>query len=465
MSYTSFMFLLYFPISVMIYWLVNKRYRLLVMLLTNIIFILSFSVESLLLVTIVSLVSYISILLMRKYERFKSIISNIYIIILILLFMYLKFSNYFITLGNRIFDFNADLLSIIASLGFSFYMIQNIMLVKDYENNKISYSEISFLKIFVFNSNFLTIIQGPINKYQKYIGQLNNNFSNEKLQFGIMLMVIGLFKKLIISSRLSLVTSELFTNYANYSGKMVILAAVLYTIELYFDFMAAVDISRGISYMYNIELPINFNKPYSAVSIRDFWSRWHITLTTFFREYLYFPLGGSRKGKLRQYLNIYIVFIASAIWHGTGVNFLVWGLYQASLQVIESILNIKTYENNRILKYIRNLWTLILISFGWLMFNASGFKAFIYMVKSIFIPYGSAISFPMLTISGLDVIIVALGIMLIYIIQEEPQYDQVYGKYSRFFNYKTIYLMLIFILIFGMYGPGFNASDFIYMGF
>lgn len=468
MTYTSFVFLMFFPIGIITYWIVKPVFRKWIILLMNFIFLMTWSPFQLLFIIIFSSVTYFTgNQLLNNYKN-KKIIKTAYIIIVVTFFIYLKFSNYFIGNINNFMGFSLNTLKIWMPIGFSFYMIQSLMYIIDIDKGVITKESINYFDFLIFNSFFMTLIQGPITKYQKFVFELTNHEDNseEKFKKGLNIFVAGLFKKLMIASRLSILSNEIFGNYSSYSGRVIVIGTLAFTLELYFDFSSAVDISRGISLMLGIELPENFNNPYRALSIRDFWSRWHMTLTAFFREYIYFPLGGSKKGKLIQFRNIYIIFIVSALWHGTGLNFILWGLFHATLQVIESALQIGSTPSSKFSGFIKWLYTFTMINIGWLIFKAPGIKAAYRIIRSVFTPYNLPLLLKGLLINGTDILIIVFAIIIINL-RSYPQYnDNLSLKYfdsNRVF--KLSYIMLLVILIFGYYGPGFSSSDFIYMGF
>lgn len=471
MTYTSFLFLISFPVFIILYWMTNFKVRKLLLIGLNLAFLFSFSKKAVIFALAISLASYCVSQLIIRLPKYKNVIKRIFVSIVVLSFVYLKFTNYLLNIVNDFMNLNIGLISMFAPIGFSFYIIQCIMFVVDVSNDKVAHSDINILDFLTFNTYFLTIIQGPINKYQNFKNQLTNTreFNQSFLKEGLYLFSMGLLKKLIIVNRLNGLTSEIFGNYSDYSGKAILIATLFYTIELYMDFSAAVDIARGISFMFGIELPNNFNNPYKSLSIREFWSRWHITLTTFFREYLYFPLGGSRKGVARQYLNIYIIFIVSALWHGTGLNYLLWGIFHASLQIIEVSINknpkVKTLPDNAVTKFIKWIYTFTMINIGWLMFNASGLKAFLRMFKSIFRNYNVPLNLNIASLKGIDLLICFVAIIFVFYreMKNDNKQDPMRKNNNQVFLFT--YLVVIFVLIFGYYGVGFNASDFIYMGF
>lgn len=225
---------------------------------------------------------------------------------------------------------------------------------------------------------------GPLVKPQDLIPQFHN-FQNKKcninnLMVGIRLFNIGLFKKAILADTFSRAVGWGFDNIYVLTSMDVVVIMLAYTFQIYFDFSGYSDMAVGIAKMMNINLSINFDSPYKAISIRDFWNRWHITLTKFLTQYIYIPLGGSKKGKIKTYINIMIVFLISGIWHGANWTFILWGLLYGLLQVIERI---GEKIRNKINIVIQWMVTFTLINFLWLLFRADSVSQWIYLIKQI----------------------------------------------------------------------------------
>ena len=325
-------------------------------------------------------------------------------------------------------------------------------------------------------------MQGPISRYDQLAPELftPHKFSFERLKSGMLLFMYGVFKKIVIADRAAIFVNQVFGNYNDYQGFEIIIAMVLYTIQIYTDFSGCVDISRGVSEVLGIKLINNFDHPYFAVSIKDFWRRWHISLSTWFRDYIYIPLGGNRKGKLRKHANLFIVFLVSGLWHGVGVHYIVWGMIHGFYQIFGELTaspRDKFYEkcgvnkNTFSFKFGRQLTTFVLVTVAWLFFRADGFIAGCRMLRSAFVLNPWVLTDDSLFEIGLDgkdwnVLLLSIAILLVvsllqgkYSLREELQ------KQTCWFRYTIYILALLFISIFGVYGPGYNVSQFIYMQF
>ncbi|MEJ6458307.1 MBOAT family protein [Fusobacterium nucleatum] len=335
---------------------------------------------------------------------------------------------------------------------------------------------------------FPIFLQGPISRYEQLENQLitYHKFDYKQFCFGLQLALWGFFKKLVISNRLSMITNEIFDKNTEYTGIIILLSGMCYALELYTDFSGAVDISRGIAQSMNISLVQNFNFPNSATSIKDFWNRWHISLSTWLRDYIYIPLGGNRKGKFRKYINIAITFFISGLWHGVGFKFIIWGLlhafYQILADLITSTLNkikeIFKYkkilsfisDNNNLETFISKFTTFILVSIAWIFFRASDWKVAYTMIKKINKKFFSSIEklIESGSIDKKDFIVLITSLLILYFWERVSQKIQVREKISKFYlpiRWFLYILLIHIIVIFGIYGEGYNPANFIYMGF
>ena len=372
-------------------------------------------------------------------------------------------------------------------LGISFYTLQGIAYVFDIYKSKYK-AEKNFMHFLLYMTFFPIFLQGPISRYEQLENQLitYHKFDYKQFCFGLQLALWGFFKKLVISNRLSMITNEIFDKNTEYTGIIILLSGMCYALELYTDFSGAVDISRGIAQSMNISLVQNFNFPNSATSIKDFWSRWHISLSTWLRDYIYIPLGGNRKGKFRKYINIAITFFISGLWHGVGFKFIIWGLlhafYQILADLITSTLNkikeIFKYkkilsfisDNNNLETFISKFTTFILVSIAWIFFRASDWKVAYTMIKKINKKFFSSIEklIESGSIDKKDFIVLITSLLILYFWERVSQKIQVREKISKFYlpiRWFLYILLIHIIVIFGIYGEGYNPANFIYMGF
>lgn len=269
----------------------------------------------------------ISIRKFNNYKAAKKIIFSIVLIFNIGLIFYYKYYDFFVTNTNKFFHTTFTLQNIILPLGISFFTIQQISYVIDVYRGKAE--RVSFIEYTVYVTFFPQLIAGPIVRYDELIPQLKDRrlktFHWDNFTRGIYGFVLGMSKKVLIADMFGRVANYGFTNYTTLNSASLFFACFSYTIQIYFDFSGYSDMAIGLGKMLNFSLPINFYSPYKALTISEFWNRWHLTLTRFLREYVYFPLGGNKKGICRTYLNIFFVFLISGIWHGANWTFILWG--------------------------------------------------------------------------------------------------------------------------------------------
>ena len=315
--------------------------------------------------------------------------------------IYLKFFAYLLEkLHIQSIVLNSIASKLYLPLGISFYTLQGIAYIVDIYKNKYKIEK-NFIHFLLYMTFFPIFLQGPISRYEQLERQLitHHKFDYKQFCFGLQLALWGLFKKLVISNRLNMISNEIFDKNTEYTGIIMLLSGMCYALELYTDFSGAVDISRGIAQSMNINLIQNFNFPNSATSIKDFWSRWHISLSTWLRDYIYIPLCGNRKGTFRKYINITITFFVSGLWHGVGFKFIIWGLLHAFYQILADLIvdtlnKIKEVfkyrkilslisDNNNLEIFISKFITFILLSVAWIFFRASDWKTAYTMVKKL----------------------------------------------------------------------------------
>ena len=316
-------------------------------------------------------------------ERKKKSVLAVGILLNIGLIFYFKYYNFFMENVNVLFRKNFELLHIALPLGISYFTFQQIgYLVDSYRGETKDYCFLDYVSFVLF---FPQISSGPIVRHKELIPQFRNKelkkVCYENLSMGLYIFSCGLAKKVLIADTFGRAASWGFSNIELMSSMDAILVSLCYTFQLYFDFSGYSDMALGIARMLNIELPQNFNSPYKATSIIDFWDRWHMSLTRFLREYVYFPLGGSRKGTLRTYLNIMAVFLVSGIWHGANWTFIIWG-------ALNGILNCATrmFKDlwEKVPKFIQWICTFVTVNFLWIVFRVKNIGEAKLFVTKIF---------------------------------------------------------------------------------
>lgn len=381
MLFNSYIFILFFlPVTLILYYGLNKLGResiaKLVLVGMSLWFYSYFHVSYLFLITSSILFNYVfsKIILNKKNNAFfKKILLAIGILVNVSVIVYFKYFDFFLENINLIFNSEIPLLNILMPLGISFFTFQQISyLVDSYRGETAEYSFLDYALFVIF---FPQLVAGPIVLHQEMIPQFNDKtrkkISQDKLAQGISLFAIGLFKKVMIADTLGKGVNWGFSNTGVLTAVDVVVVALLYTLQIYFDFSGYCNMACGIANMFHIDLPQNFNSPYKATSILEFWQRWHMSLTRFLRKYIYFPLGGSRKGKARTMLNVLMVFLVSGIWHGAAWTFILWGILHGVANVLNRLFN-EQWE--KIPGLIRWFVTFIFVNLTWILFRAESMQ-------------------------------------------------------------------------------------------
>lgn len=373
---------------------------------------------------------------------------------------------------------------LLVPLGISFYTLQAISYLVDVYRGQTAPQK-SLWRFGLYMCFFPIILQGPISRYDQLAPQLYeaHALNYDRLCAGAQLALWGFFKKLVIADRAALLVNQVFNRPDDYLGAQLLAAILLYTVQLYTDFSGCVDISRGVAAMLGIDLAENFRRPLFATSIRDYWRRWHISLSSWFRDYVYIPLGGSRRGAGRKYLNTLVVFAFSGLWHGAGSTYLLWGLLQGLYLVAGSLSQeprqrllrrLGISDNSPLLRLFRQLGCYLLVSFSLLFFRAASLGQAVHMLINLVRGFQcSQLWNGALLVIGLDsadmlVLFLALLVLLaVSLLQErEPRSIRSIIAAQPLPLRWSVYLLGLFtVLIFGVYGPGYSSAQFIYMDF
>lgn len=481
MTYTSIFFLLFVFFVGLLYFTFPSFLRCYILTVASLFFIVAAGGWSsfLYILGTVCLVWILSVFLPKaKYKKILYILGMAGVLILLFIFKYFNFCYSLFFTENEFSHF-----SVIAPIGIAFYSLQLISYLSDIYHGKIEPQK-NIVKFVLFVIWFPHILQGPIERYGTMEKSLyeGKGFDWNRVTMGCQLLLWGIAKKLIIADRAYVIVSEVYSNTAKYGSIEIIFASVLYGFELFADFSGCVDISRGVSEIFGIEIAKNFEQPYLAISIKDFWRRWHISLSTWLRDYVYIPLGGNRKGKLRKNINLMTTFLVSGIWHGVGFQFLIWGGLHGVYQIIgELTYNIRSKiksifhinMESKVIYIITVAMTFIWVDLAWIFFRADSVPHALQLIRYIFIRFNPWVLFNgSLYNLGLDnkefwlLLFAIIGMMLVDKLHEKGiEIRKTIAGYPIVSKW-ILYFMLIFgIIIFGKYGYGFNATDFIYMQF
>ncbi|MBQ3156623.1 MAG: MBOAT family protein [Clostridia bacterium] len=502
MLFNSIEFLLFFPAVLLIYWLIPGKARMYWLLVTSYVFYMGWNPQYALLLLFSTGVTWISGLLIgwsrkRAEQRAETgkkpgNLTRLWVALSLVL-------NLGILFFFKYFDFAVDNLNallaatgreavkpafdVLLPVGISFYIFQALSYTMDVYRGDVRVEK-NFFKYAVFVSFFPQLVAGPIERSSHLLPQFDEPkpFSLDRVRDGLLMMLWGFFQKLVIADRAAIAVNEVFNACEYYSGFTVALAAVLFAVQIYGDFAGYSCIAIGAGQVMGFDLMKNFNQPYFATSVADFWRRWHISLSTWFRDYLYIPLGGNRKGTARKYVNQLIVMLVSGLWHGAAWTYIIWGGLNGVMQVaggmtakarktVRAKLGVK--ENTLSTRLAKMLVTFVLIDLTWIFFRANTVSDAFYILGSLFRGWDlSVLTDGSLLRLGLDMtewVVLGVGVAVLLAVgvmkESGMQIRQWLSGQQLWFRW-VMYLAAIFaVLLLGIYGPGYDASAFIYFQF
>lgn len=366
-----FMFL---PIVLLLYLISKKELHNPILLIASIIFYAWGEPKYLAIMLLTILINYFGAIGMDKFQQKKELILWITIAVNLGFLIYFKYFNFLIDNFNEIFHAHIHPLNIIMPIGISFYTFQALSYVIDVYRGECRVQK-DIYKLALYISLFPQLIAGPIVKYHDISEQIDSREVNfEKVDLGVKRFIIGLSKKMLIANTMGAIADKIFIQDPHtFSHSIAWLGSLAYSFQLYFDFSGYSDMAIGLGLIFGFRFMENFNYPYISKSITEFWRRWHISLSTWFKQYVYIPLGGNREGKLKTLRNLGIVFILTGIWHGASWNFVIWGIWHGFFIILEKIINIKDFEQKHPqwqIKSLQHIYCILIFVIGWVMFRA-----------------------------------------------------------------------------------------------
>lgn len=382
MLFTSISFLYYFlPALIIIYFITPKKYKNIILLIASLLFYFYGEPKYVFLMIVEIVIAYTGAILIDKYKSQSKNILIITLFIHVFLLIIFKYTDFIIQTINDISNANINLLNIALPIGISFYTFQIISYVIDVYNGKVKVQK-NIINLATYVSLFPQLVAGPIVRYQTVEKELDDRVhSFNNFAYGIRRFSIGLAKKVLIANALG----ELCTKAFVLNETTVIfywIFGISYMLQLYFDFSAYSDMAIGLGRIFGFNFPENFNYPYISKSITEFWRRWHISLGTWFKDYVYIPLGGNRDGKYKQIRNILIVWLLTGIWHGANWTFLIWGLLFGIILIIEKIFLNKFME--KLPSFIKRIYVLFIVMILFIIFNAENMSVALTNIKGLF---------------------------------------------------------------------------------
>ena len=378
-SSTIFVFL-FLPLVLILYFLMPKKFRNYILLIFSIIFYIFGGPKFLLVLLLVVLIDYFGALLIDKKKN-KKLFLIITICLNIATLFYFKYTGFFLENINNLFSLNIKIPDIVLPIGISFYTFQAMSYVIDVYRKKVKVQK-NFFTLLLYVSLFPQLVAGPIVRYETIEKELTSRETTfDDLVYGIRRFILGLAKKVIIANQMGALADIIFTSN-NLSTPIAWLGAVAYTFQIYFDFSAYSDMAIGLGRIFGFKFLENFNFPYIAKSVTDFWRRWHISLSTWFRDYVYIPLGGNRKGILRQIFNLFVVWILTGFWHGAEWNFVIWGFYYFIFLILEKFVLKKILKKTP--SVLLHIYTMFIVIIGWVIFRCDNLNTLTMFFKELF---------------------------------------------------------------------------------
>ena len=385
MVFSSTIFLcIFLPLVLLGYYICPKKGRNLFLLIASLVFYAWGEPKYVFLMIFSIIANYVFGLLMEKYRQSRrlKLMLVLSVVIDVGLLCVFKYTDFIISNINAAFGANFDLLKLALPIGISFYTFQAMSYTIDVYRGDVKVQR-NIIDFGMYITMFPQLIAGPIVRYADVEKQLRDrHVTAQDFSEGAMRFVVGLGKKVLLANQIGALWSEIYALGGSSSALMAWLGAIAFTFQIYFDFSGYSDMAIGLGRMFGFKFPENFRYPYQSVSITDFWRRWHITLSTWFREYLYIPLGGNRRGFARQALNLLIVWTLTGFWHGAGWNFILWGLYYFAILFIEKLFLLKALD--RAPKILRHIYSLLLIVLGWVIFACDDIAVLLPFIGSMF---------------------------------------------------------------------------------
>lgn len=480
MSFISFHFLAIVLCLFFLYYILPPKFQPYLLILGNVYFYYRNSGKMLFLLIITSFVCYLCGSLLQSLDKnaFSRRRAVLFFSVLLMLspLFFLKYSGF--TLNLLGIDFTH---SFLIPMGISFYTLQLIGYLADIYRQELK-AEKNFLRFFLFTSFFPQILQGPIPRYGALSETLfgKHDFNEENISYGLQKILWGLFFKFMIASKAAVFVDPIFNSQETVAGSLYLIAGILYSFQLYADFLSCVYLSQGIALLFGVKLSENFAQPYFAASIKDFWRRWHISLSLWLRDYVYIPLGGNRKGAARTGFNLLFTFFVSGLWHGAGMKYIFWGLMHGFYQIIGKYtlsLRNRLYTLlkplSRVRPALQKITTFFLVMTAWIIFRADSLALGLHALHSIVFDFRLSAFFQ----EGLflkrqndfefALLLLFIFFLLLWDYLKESKKDVIKETLQKSAGIRLAYsvFLLLIIAVFGTYGYGYDAATFIYGGF
>lgn len=484
MLFNSVSFLFFFTITTVLYFSIPYRFRWMLLLLASCIFYAGFRPEYLLLIILLTFVSHFSALQMGKepiQTKRKKILLFCLVFHLGILFIF-KYYNFFNSSLRVLFErpnlfYGLPSLPFLLPVGLSFFSFKSLSYAIDvYRGEQVPERHLGRLGLYI--AFFPQLLAGPIERAKRLLPQFyeRHDFDYQRVSDGLKLMLWGFFQKMVIADNLAPLVDAVYNHPTQYQGASLTLATLFFTFQIYCDFSGYSDIAIGTAQVIGFRTMDNFNRPYFSKSIQEFWRRWHISLSTWFRDYLYIPLGGNRVSVPRWYLNLFVVLLICGFWHGANWTFIVWGgihgfylvfsaITQGAREKIHQVIGLDRAP--KLHSFVTGLITFLLVCFAWIFFRANNVSDGLYIISHLWTGWGNAYAGGFVPFEGvlkfnLMVGVASTGILLIiHFLQGEDHFSHWLSQKRMVWRWSVYYSMILAILLFGPFAP----KEFIYFQF
>ena len=477
MSFNSLEFLIFFVVVTYTYFILNHRYRWLFLLAASYYFYMSWNVEYVALILTTTVSSYVFGLLMgtaQSIGKKRTFLISSIVFNLGILFVF-KYFNFFNTNLKQLctqlnISYSIPSLDFLLPVGISFYTFQTLSYSIDvYRGNKTPERHFGIFALYV--AFFPQLVAGPIERSTHLLPQFlkKNHFDYDRVRDGLLLMAWGFFKKIVIADRLALIVNQIYNNPYNYQGIPLIAATYFFTFQIYCDFSGYSDIAIGAARVLGYDIIKNFNRPYISQSVAEFWRRWHISLSTWFRDYVYFPLGGNRVSRWRWYYNIIVVFLVSGLWHGAQWTFVLWGLIHGLCLILGAVTkkyrvmvldNLHIRKSSPVLGAFRIFITFHIVVLAWIFFRARDINTALYIIKNL-VPDVNSLALRINAHEFYMSIMFIAVLLVTEMINQKIDIISFIKRQKAAFRWGFYYLFMMCLLILARYGE----QQFIYFQF
>ena len=478
MLFNSLHFLAFFPIVFLAYYMVKTKWRWLILLVASYYFYISWEPAYILLIIFSTVVDYFvgKKIYKTASNQKKNMLIGLSLFLNLGFLFFFKYFNFFSEALNILFDeanlsYRIQELNYLLPVGISFYTFQTLSYSIDIRKGDLK-PETHFGKFALFVSFFPQLVAGPIERAKDLLPQINssNETTYQNLRAGFVLILWGFFQKLFIADRLALYVDPIFNNTDDFSGTRLWVASYFFAFQIYCDFAGYTNIARGSAKVLGINLSINFKQPYLSSSISEFWRKWHITLSSWFKDYVYIPLGGNKVKTPKYFLNLMIVFLVSGLWHGANWTFIIWGGIHGSLLVLEVIkrknFSFKTPH------FINVIITFQLVVFAWIFFRADSFGSAIVFFEKMFQVNPNTIfqigffKKGVYDIKVLDIVLSFCSVLVLILVGvleklKKQRLEELVLTQNKYLRWGIYYILIFSVLEFGVFG----SEQFIYFQF